>query len=188
MKRWSKLLALGFLMVSACREEATLPGPVPLTAEAVGYFCQMNILDHGGPKAQVHLDGFPGRPLFFSQVRDAVFYLRMPERDGQVVAAYVTDMGSTPDWNMPARAAWVLAAKAVYVVGSDQSGGMEQPEFIPFADPDRARAFVAEHGGTVMRLDQIPGSALASPDVAAGAGDDADLAARLHNFTKTQGN
>jgi copper chaperone NosL len=150
----------------------------------------MNILDHGGPKAQVHLEGFSGKSLFFSQVRDAVFYLRMPERDGQVLAAYVTDMGSIPDWNTRSRADWVLAAKAAYVVGSDRLGGMEQPEFVPFAEPARARAFAAEHGGRAMRLDQIPDSALASPGQTAEAGDDADadLATRLHNFTKTQGN
>lgn len=173
-----KRLVLAVLLLAACRQEAGLPDPVALTPEAVGYFCQMNILDHGGPKAQVHLDTFPGRPLFFSQVRDAVAYLRMPERDGQILATYVTDMGGA-DWNAPDRAPWVATDKAVYVVGSDRMGGMDQPEFIPFADPAKAADFAARHGGDVQTLDQILASTPARTQDAAVPGDDADFVARL---------
>jgi nitrous oxide reductase accessory protein NosL len=30
-----------------------------MTEEAVGHFCQMELLEHPGPKAQAHLDGLP---------------------------------------------------------------------------------------------------------------------------------
>ncbi|MBL4928984.1 nitrous oxide reductase accessory protein NosL [Fuscibacter oryzae] len=173
-----KRLFLALLLLAACRQEAAIPDPVALTPESVGYFCQMNILDHGGPKAQVHLDTFPGRPLFFSQISDAAAYLRMPERDGQIVATYVTDMGAA-DWNAPDRAPWVEASKATYVVGSDRLGGMDQPELIPFADPAKASTFAAQHGGMVQTLDQILATAPTKTQDAAAPDDDADFAARL---------
>lgn len=183
-----KRLLLALCLLAACKEEAAVPDPVSLDAEAIGYFCQMNILDHGGPKAQVHLDAFPGKPLFFSQVRDAVAYLRMQEKDGQVQASYVTDMGSSPDWEAPALAGWIAAEKAVYVVGSDRLGGMDQPEFIPFADPAAAQAFAAEHGGSVMPLADIPDTALSNPEAAATPGDAADFTTRLKSLSQPEGN
>ena len=176
-----KRLLIALLLLSACREEAGLPDPVALTPESIGFFCQMNILDHGGPKAQVHLDAFPGQPLFFSQVSDAVAYLRSPEKDGVILATYVTDMGAA-DWNDPTRAPWVLADRAVYVLGSHRLGGMDQPEFIPFADPAQAQAIAAEHGGKVYGLADIPPEALAADEPAA-PGDDKDFAARLKSAT-----
>lgn len=179
-----KRFALVLLLLAACREEAAVPNPIAMTAESIGFFCQMNILDHGGPKAQVHLDTFPGKPLFFSQVRDAVAYLRMPEKDGLITATYVTDMGAVP-WDDPTRAPWIAADKATYVLGSDRLGGMDQPEFIPFADPAKAAAFAALHGGQVLTLAQIPASALEAPS-AAEPGDAADFAARLQSATESQ--
>ena len=177
-----KRLLLALLLLAACREEAGPPAPVAMTPESIGFFCQMNMLDHGGPKAQVHLDGFPGQPLFFSQVRDAVAYLRSPEKDGAVLAIYVTDMARA-DWNDPAHAPWVEAAKASYVVGSHRLGGMDQPEFIPFADPARAEAFALQNGGKVYAFADIPAEALATEEPSS-PGDAADFAARLNAATK----
>ena len=83
---------MAILLLSACKEEmAEAPTPHPLTEEALSFFCQMNVLEHGGPKAQIHLEGQPA-PLFFAQVRDGVAYLRSPERDARVSAVYVSDM------------------------------------------------------------------------------------------------
>lgn len=189
MRRAFLPVALAALcLVAACKEEAAVPNPVALDAEAIGYFCQMNILDHGGPKAQVHLDAFPGKPLFFSQVRDAVAYLRMQEKDGQILATYVTDMGSSPDWNAPALAAWIPAEKAVYVVGSDRLGGMDQPEFVPFAEAAAAEAFAAEHGGNLMTLAEIPDSALSNPEAEAAPSDATDFTTRLKSLSQPEGN
>ena len=71
-------LSLSLLALAACKEEVVqTTDPVGLTAESIGHFCQMNLLEHPGPKAQVHLEGLPGAPLFFSQVRDAVAYARL---------------------------------------------------------------------------------------------------------------
>lgn len=181
-----RILAVA-LLLAACRQDASLPPPVELTAQSVGYFCQMNLLEHGGPKAQVHLDGLPGTPRFFSQVRDAVAYLKMPEQDYKVTATYVNDMGAAPSWAEPGAGNWILIDKAVFVVGSDALGGMDQPEFVPFADAAKARAFATQHGGQVFGLADIPASALDQPGVAAEAGDDSDYAARLNAATNGKG-
>lgn len=173
-----KRLLLSLCLLAACRDEAAVPQPVSLSAEAVGHFCQMNILDHGGPKAQVHLDVSPGKPLFFSQVSDALVYLHMSEKDGQVRASYVTDMASG-DWEAPATLAWIAADQAIYVVGASRLGGMEQPETVPFATPEAAAAFIAQHGGQALRLADIPEAMLAPEAPVAEAGEAAGYAARL---------
>ena len=179
------LALLGLLALAGCQDE-TPPGPVAMTEESLGYFCQMNLMEHAGPKAQAHLEGLPGMPLFFSQVRDVVAFERMPERDNRIVAIYVNDMGVAPSWEDPGTTNWIDAEKAVYVVGSTRMGAMEAPEFVPFADPARAAAFAAQYGGKVMALAEIPDSAV-FPDEGSAGGDDADYAARLHALAPKTG-
>ena len=168
------------LALAACQEDvAQNTDPLPLTAETVGHFCQMNLLEHEGPKGQVHLEGLPGMPLFFSQVSDLVVYLRLPEQSHPVLAIYVSDMGASgASWAEPGAANWIDATAAHYVVGSDALGGMGAPEVVPFADRTRAEAFADEHGGAVMALDAIPDSAITAPAPSAADGDD-DYARRL---------
>ena len=74
------MLLAALLAVSACKEEVKQDvTPQELTAQTLGHYCQMNLLEHPGPKAQVHLQGMPA-PLFFSQVRDAIAFMRAPEQ------------------------------------------------------------------------------------------------------------
>ena len=80
------------LLLAACRTEPDAPPPTAMTAESVGHYCQMNLLEHPGPKAQVFLEG-SSAPLFFSQVRDAIAYMRAPEQVAPILAVYVNDMG-----------------------------------------------------------------------------------------------
>jgi copper chaperone NosL len=178
-----KRLILTLLLLTACREDAVIPLPVAMTATSTGYFCQMEIMDHPGPKAQVHLKTYPGQPLFFSQVKDAVAYLRMPEQNDTVTATYVSDMGAAASWDDPGAMNWIAADTALYVVGSTAKGGMDAPEFVPFADTDKASAFAAAQGGQVMTLAQIPDAALTPPPT---DGTD-DYAGRLRALTQPGG-
>lgn len=159
------LAILAALALAACEEEtaATVPDPVPLTAEAVGHFCQMNLLEHPGPKAQVHLEGLPGLPLFFSQVRDAVAYQRMPEQSAAITAIWVSDMARAISWEEPGADNWVRADLAVYVVGAAVPGGMGAPELVPFSDRVAAEDFAARHGGEVMALAGITDEMVLAP-------------------------
>ena len=167
--------------LAGCRDEAAArPDPVAMTDEATGHFCQMNLSEHPGPKAQVFLRDMP-HPLFFSQVRDAVAFKLLPEQDGIIAAIYVSDM-SKGTWEDPGATNWIAAEDAFYVTGSTQAGGMGTPELIPFGTDAAARSFAAAHQGTVARLDEIPAETVLAPDGPAAATtdeDDRDFADRL---------
>jgi len=181
MKR-ALILSLALLLSACQEEEAKLPPPVSMTAQSIGYFCQMNVIEHGGPKGQIALEGFPGGAIFFSQLSDTVAYLRMPEQNYKILATYVTDMGTAP-WDEPGKAQWILIDKAVFVVGSDQVGGMGQPEYVPFSDPAKAEDFAKAHGGKVMSLADIPAAAASTPEPAE-TPDTSDYSTRLRNQTQ----
>ncbi|TYO84573.1 nitrous oxide reductase accessory protein NosL [Oceanicella actignis] len=170
----SPMIVAALLALSACREDvAEIPGPIPMTEEALGFYCQMALGEHGGPKGQVHLAGVPA-PLFFSQVRDAIAYTRMPEQTDEVVAIYVSDMSRAPGWQEPGKDNWVAASDAFFVVGSDAVGGMGAKEIVPFSVRADADGFAALHGGRVVRLSDIPDSAVLAPAGGDDAGDDED--------------
>jgi copper chaperone NosL len=157
------LAALAALALAACKEEvAGRPLPVAMTAESVGHYCQMNLLEHPGPKAQVHLEGLPD-PLFFSQVRDAIAYQRMPEQSHAIAAVYVSDMSAAPSWDDPGAENWAPAEDVVYVVGARVPGGMGAPELVPFTTRAGAEAFAATNGGEILPLDAIPDEVVLAP-------------------------
>lgn len=160
-------IAALLLALTACRDEtAALPEPVTMSGDALGFYCQMNLNEHAGPKAQVHLAGVAA-PLFFAQVRDAIAYQRMPEQDARVLVIYVSDMGRAHDWDNPGIDNWILARAAHFAIGSDAVGGMGADEIVPFARRESAQSFVDRRGGRVVRLDQI-----ADGDVLAPSGGD----------------
>lgn len=158
-----KRILLAALLLAACQEEeARAPGPATMTSDALGHFCMMQLDQHPGPKAQIHLSGLPD-PIFFAQVRDALAYVKGPERDGDILAFYVSDMGNAPSWEAPGRDNWADANAAHFVVGADVTGGMGAPEIVPFADAGAARDFAARKGGQVMRLAEIPAETVLAP-------------------------
>jgi len=189
LKRLLACICLAAL--NACQDEsAEKPQPVTMTATSVGHFCQMDMLEHPGPKAQIHLVGLPGMPLFFSQVRDAIAYLRMPEQSHDVAAIYVSDMGEAVSWQVPGPDNWIAAETAHYVLGSNRAGGMGAPELVPFAGADAARGFIDRYGGHVVALDEIPDEAVLAPVQKPGAvgRDDDDLSERLRALSKERTN
>lgn len=151
-------LAAGIVLVvglAACGEEevAEAPPPVVPDREAVTYFGRMILVDHQGPKAQIHLESAE-EPLWFPSVRDAVAFTVLPGEAKDITGIYVTDMAVAESWDDPQ--VWMPAAEAVYVIGSNRRGGMGAPEAVPFSDPPAAEAFAADHGGRVVAWDAIP--------------------------------
>ena len=186
MKRLLACICLAAL--TACQEEsAEKPRPVTMTATAVGHFCQMDMLEHPGPKAQVHLVGLPGMPLFFSQVRDAIAYMRMPEQSHDIAAIYVSDMGEAVSWQTPGPDNWIDAESAHYVLESRRTGGMGAPELVPFAGADAARDFIDRH---LIALGDISDEAVLAPVLkpASVGRDDDDLSGRLRALSKERTN
>jgi copper chaperone NosL len=161
--RWLALAMVTASLVACSSDEKTaVPAPVRMTEEAVGHYCQMIVLDHAGPKAQVHLAGIAD-PFWFTQVRDALAFDRLPEETAEVAAIYVNDMGAAKSWEEPGADNWILAAKAVYVVGSRKRGGMGAPEFVPFAEQAAAERFASDFGGSVIAYSQISDEMVLEP-------------------------
>ncbi len=158
-----RLTLIALLALVACKEEvAVAPDPVDLTTDALSFFCQMNVAEHGGPKGQIHLEGYP-TPLFFAQVRDMVAYLKSPERDATITAVYVSDMGAAPNWRQPGISNWIAAEGATFVVGANVAGGMGAREVVPFADPADAEVFIDQYGGAALPLSDIPDTEVLGP-------------------------
>ncbi len=179
------LLSLSLALMACKQETAQDLTPVDMTSETLGHFCQMNLLEHPGPKAQIHLEGQPGAPLYFSQVRDAIAYQRMPEQSLPMLAIYVNDMGAPgASWDVPGAGNWIAADTAFYVLGSAREGGMGAPEAVPFALREAAEAFAKAEGGAVLTLAEIPDDAVLAPVEMAPAlptseGDEDDFTDRL---------
>lgn len=184
------LLVAMLALLTACKEEAVQSTvPQDMNAQTLGHYCQMNLLEHPGPKAQVFLEGYPA-PLFFSQVRDAIAYMRGPEQVAPILAVYVNDMGRTgATWEQPGADNWIPADKAFYVVGSARAGGMGAPETIPFSSRERAEAFAAAEGGRLLVFAEISDDMVLTP-VETGAdegADDADFDGRLRTLPNKAG-
>ncbi len=139
-----------------------IPGPIAMTEEAVGYYCNMDILEHTGPKAQIHLKSIDF-PIWFSQVRDAVAFTRLPEETYEVTAIYVHDMSRAVSWEAPGDDAWININKAHFVIESGKIGGMGAPETIPFGTNDAASEFAALNGGKVVKFSDIPDEYVIGP-------------------------
>ena len=152
------------LTMAACREDvaATGPDPVAMTDEALGHYCQMALSEMDGPKAQIHLAGLPD-PIFFAQVRDGVAYLKEPEKTQEINAFYVSDMSQADSWENPGEENWINAMDAFFVVGAAVTGGMGAPELAPFGKRADADEFVAQYGGEVLRIAEVPAQAVLGP-------------------------
>lgn len=183
------LLAIPLALLAACKEDdlAGQPLPVAMTQDALGHYCQMELAEHPGPKAQVHLAGAEA-PLFFSQVRDAISYQRMPEQSHAITAIYVNDMAAAPSWEEPGTENWIAAETAHYVIGSRMAGGMGADELVPFSDPQAAAAFAGLHGGAVVRLAEVADDDVLAPAEDPRAGPDPDdFRDRLDRLSKKGG-
>lgn len=176
--------------LAACQQEVAQDlSPREMTAETLGHYCQMNLLEHPGPKAQVFMQGHAA-PLFFSQVRDAIAYTRAPEQVAPILAVYVNDMGASgATWDLPGEGNWIAADTAFFVLGSAVEGGMGAPEAVPFSSLESAKAFIAAEGGHVLALAEIADDTVLAPveDIADSDENDAAFNERLHALHRKVG-
>ena len=148
---------LGVIALMGCDPDVAEAPPPPhgLTPAAIGHYCGMNVLEHGGPKGQIILASRTD-PVWFSSARDAVAFTLLPEEPKDIRGIYVSDMAKAPSWEDPGANNWVDARKAFYVIGSRAQGGMGAPETVPFSHRLAADDFVAQHSGRVVTFDEIP--------------------------------
>lgn len=143
-------------VLAGCTEETAAPEPQALTRAAVGHYCNMIVVDHPGPKAQVFESG-QQKPLWFSSVRDAFAYNALPGEAQNVVATYVHDMSQADNWKRPPDdGIWIKAEDAHYVIDSSRRGGMGAQETVPFATAAAAETFKSQFGGRVVTYGEIP--------------------------------
>ena len=148
------------LLLPACGEEqkAEVPLPREITREAIGYYCNMIVQDHPGPKGQIFLSDKLD-PIWFSSVRDTIAFTLLPEEAKNIAAIYVNDM-SQAIWEAPEAGSWIKVETAWYVIGSERRGGMGAPEAVPFSEQSAAEAFATRHGGEVVAFADIPADAI----------------------------
>lgn len=163
LRRWL-IIPVVLVALSACddgAEQAEAPPPVQPTREAITHFGRMILVDHDGPRGQIHLED--GEVLWFPAVRDVVAFTLLPEESKDIAAIYVSDMATAESWDDPQT--WMAARNGVYVIESDARGGMGMPEAVPFSDRAAADAFANERGGRVVTWDDIPEDyILSAPD------------------------
>jgi copper chaperone NosL len=182
-----KRVALAFIVLipvvlAACEKEAAqLPAPHKMTAEAIGHYCGMNLLEHPGPKGQIFAASLI-EPVWFSSVRDTIAFTMLPDEPKDVQAIYVSDMGKALSWDNPGVDNWIVAQKAFFVIGSRARGGMGGDEAVPFSERTAAEKFAAASGGRVVTFDQVPRDyVLASGGDKAEPSDDSDGPRRSTN-------
>jgi copper chaperone NosL len=145
------LLIVAILLLVACSgtsDKVQKPSPIKLGDDEIGYYMQMIVADHAGPKAQLWLSD-QRKPLWFVDVRDAILFKRTPEEADNITAIYAHDMAKNPDYHN-VKDVWVDIENAFFVIESARKGGMGMPETIPFSDLASAEKFATEHGGQVI--------------------------------------
>lgn len=152
-----RLFIAGFILMvaislSACGRptSAHVPTPKEPGPGAIGFFCRMNLKEHGGPKGQILPKDWTAEPLWFSSVKDALTYVDQDiVSEEQLAAFWVNDMGQGT-WEQPAAGSWIEAKSAFYVIGSLKSSGMGGSEAVPFGRREAASSFATQFGGRVV--------------------------------------
>ncbi|WP_298871362.1 nitrous oxide reductase accessory protein NosL [uncultured Bradyrhizobium sp.] len=151
------LAFLGALVLAGCGEKQVAQAPPPhrMTAELIGHYCGMNVLEHPGPKGQIFVASLI-EPVWFSSARDTIAFTVLPDEPKDIQAIYVTDMGKAPSWEKPGVDNWIEARKALFVIGSRVKGGMGGDEAVPFSERSAAAKFVTDNGGRIVSFADVP--------------------------------
>lgn len=149
MRNTAIILAL-CATLAACGKAEQAVQPLEITGDTVCALDGMTLADYPGPKAQIHFDR--GAPDFFCDTKEMFSIYLRPEQKRRVVALYTQDMGRA-DWGNP-KGEWMDAKTAYYVHGSEKLGAMG-PTLAAFARREDAEAFANQHGGKVLRFEQV---------------------------------
>ncbi len=159
-------------LLSGCGQSAPPGGrrtaPVAIESGDECHVCGMLIGQFPGPKGEIFVTG-ADQPLKYCSTRDMFSELLQPEMKAAVEKVYVHDMGAT-DWDHPSDAAFTDGRTAWYVAGHDLRGAMG-PTLAAFAKRADAERFVAEHGGRLIRFEDVTLAMLATLQQGAGMED-----------------
>ena len=158
MLRTATLLLVLMLSVSmfvGCGKSDNSAKSLPPIAIEPGdecHVCGMIIANFPGPKGEAYTRNSK-TPLKFCSTRDLFSFLLQPESKAMVTQIYVHDMGKT-DWEHPADSAFVDARAAWYVADQPLRGAMG-PTLASFKQRKDAEAFREQHGGRLLRFEDI---------------------------------
>lgn len=146
------LLALG-MGLAACGEKEEVKqtlDPVAFHENDECHVCGMILAEYPGPKGQaVEKSGVKK----FCSIAEMLGWWLQPENRLLDAKLYVHDMGRNI-WEHPDDSHLIDATSAYYVVGTSLKVAMGAP-LAPFANEQTAQRFAEEHGGRVLRFDQI---------------------------------
>jgi len=137
-------------IITGCSGQKTPAQALEPTRSSMCALDGMLLVDYPGPKGQI-LYNDEEREFYCDTVELLSIYLR-PEQQKRIRAVFTQDMGKA-DWKEP-RDHWIDAKKAYYVQGSKLHGSMG-PTFASFASKGDAESFIKQHGGKLLRFDQI---------------------------------
>jgi copper chaperone NosL len=148
-----KLLLVAWLWIFfvGCAEEVPSKfQPIELSKNHACPICGMVLVEHPGPKAQIHytnkvIETFDTTPHMFMS------YLQ-PEHSRKIGAIFVHDMGKA-DWDHPENF-WIDAKKAFFVLGGNKRGPMGEP-LVPFSTSKDAENYVKTYGGQTLRFEDV---------------------------------
>lgn len=144
------LLSLGLLACGSQEEEQVEREPVAFHEEDECHVCGMVISEFEGPKGQsVGSD----RVRKFCSTAEMLGWWLQPENRISDASLFVHDMGQS-EWSAPDDAHLVDAKQAYYVIDIPLQGAMGAT-LASFADESAAQALADEHGGRVLRFEDI---------------------------------
>lgn len=150
------LFVMGCFFISGCNktgQPTVTPVPAAITAGDECHLCGMIIATFAGPKGQAFVRRHD-RPLKFCSTVDLFSWLLQPDTPAMLQAAFVHDMGAAPSWQSPSDQHYIKAAEAWYVAGHKLTGAMGHT-LASFRDKQAAQLFVKNHGGRLLRFDEI---------------------------------
>lgn len=147
---FAMLLALGLVACGDKQEVQQSLDPVAFHDSDECHVCGMIISDFAGPKGQAV--GKTGVRKFCSTAEMLGWYLQ-PENKRLDAKLYVHDMGKS-EWTHPSDEHLIDARSAWYVAGTGLKGAMGAP-LASFADEQQALKLATEHGGRVLRFEEI---------------------------------
>lgn len=148
-------LVAALLVLSGCDrgdESAQFHEPVPISNSDECHVCGMTINNHPGPKGQAFIRN-NSTPFKYCSTRDLFSHILQPEVRSRITRIYTHDMGST-EWETPSNTAFTDARQAWFVINHPMTGAMG-PTLASFAEKSAAENFIEQHGGEIVRFDDI---------------------------------
>lgn len=147
---------LGLLLLTGCEKHLMPPSqqPVAIEDEDVCAVCGMYIKNSPGPRGEAYVEG-QKKPLKFDSTRDFFAYVLQPENATRLQHLFVQDSARI-NWAHPSNSADSFTdARTAYYVGWQPLLGSMGPTLASFARKEDANQFVREHGGHLLRFDEI---------------------------------